>query len=286
VYTLELIEETERHIKLFLAQFEKVDAHLRDDDALPKWVTCYNFLCLLNIPNMMRHFGPLRNMYEGSLGEKFLVLVKPRTHGIRAKWYTTVLRNIMQRKVLAMVRETVGTDSEKGILQKELDAMLFGNLEQLENALQEEEDKAGKKIWKTGKLGRHGSFSEVQELLHKGMPLSCLFLKKTKEFVVRVYAGKGRDGLHLLRAKGNVSRTRMGMVYREWEICGAEEVPIYESTDDAIGVHSHALFLPWLDVDARGKPILEGKHTCIDDDWMHLDNNLGMSLPNYKRWCS
>jgi hypothetical protein len=53
------------------------------------------------------------------------------------------------------------------------------------------------------------------------MPLSGLFLKETKEFVVvRIYVGKGSDGFHMLRAKRTGRRSRMGMVYKEWEIYG------------------------------------------------------------------
>jgi hypothetical protein len=77
-------------------------------------------------------------------------------------WYTPVLHNILQKKALPVVCETVRTEGEKEILQKELDAMLFGNLEELENAIEEVDDK----------LGRYWSFEEVQESIDNGMPLS------------------------------------------------------------------------------------------------------------------
>jgi hypothetical protein len=69
-------------------------------------------------------------------------------------------------------------------LQKEVDALLFGNLEKLENAIADEEyNKDVKKIWKTGRLGRYGPFREVQEKLDNGIPLSGLFLKEKTNFL-------------------------------------------------------------------------------------------------------
>jgi hypothetical protein len=117
IYTEYTILETERHVKLFLAAFENMDNILRDTNMLPKWISAYNFLCLLNLPGMMREYGPLRNLYEGSLGEIFLVLVKPRTNGIRDKWHTSVMKNILQRKALAMVQENVGPKGNQGLLR-------------------------------------------------------------------------------------------------------------------------------------------------------------------------
>ena len=33
---------------------------------IPGWISSCNFVCLLNLPNAMRQFGPLRNLWEGS----------------------------------------------------------------------------------------------------------------------------------------------------------------------------------------------------------------------------
>jgi hypothetical protein len=51
-YREALIQETERHSKLFLAVFELVDKVLRDKELFPKWIAAYNFLCMLNIPRV------------------------------------------------------------------------------------------------------------------------------------------------------------------------------------------------------------------------------------------
>jgi hypothetical protein len=57
------------------------------------------------------------NLYEASRGEKFSLLSKPRTNGLREKWYLSVMKNILQRKALAMVRKNVCGNDKKGILQ-------------------------------------------------------------------------------------------------------------------------------------------------------------------------
>ena len=48
------IIDTERHIKIFLNAFELFDAALRKEDDTPTWISSYNFVCLLNIPNMKK----------------------------------------------------------------------------------------------------------------------------------------------------------------------------------------------------------------------------------------
>ena len=52
-------------IRIFLTLFARIDQKIRQKNEKPKWITSYNFLCLLNIPEMMENFGPVRNLWEG-----------------------------------------------------------------------------------------------------------------------------------------------------------------------------------------------------------------------------
>jgi len=55
----------------------------------------YNFVSLLNLPSMMREFGPIReSLWEGGMkGEKFLSILKPLIHKNSAKWEKIALAN-------------------------------------------------------------------------------------------------------------------------------------------------------------------------------------------------
>ena len=60
----EKIRDCKRHIHIFLSSFGKFDADLRGDHTRT-WVRSYNFMSLLNVPSVLKKYGPLRNLWEG-----------------------------------------------------------------------------------------------------------------------------------------------------------------------------------------------------------------------------
>ena len=69
---LDDIGKIEILIRKFLIYYDKVDTGMGKKDQ-PTWSTQYNFLCLLNLPNVIRKFGNLTNIWEGGIeGEGFL----------------------------------------------------------------------------------------------------------------------------------------------------------------------------------------------------------------------
>ena len=107
------INKTEYAIRIFLSAFDKLAENLRDvpDDndtttdepkKAPKStaavVSSYNFSCLMNLPQAMSTFGPLRDLWEGGpRGEGFLRFAKPfMSQGIRLNW-PVHLMNRLQR---------------------------------------------------------------------------------------------------------------------------------------------------------------------------------------------
>ncbi|KAL7567091.1 hypothetical protein ACA910_002812 [Epithemia clementina (nom. ined.)] len=84
-------EEIDYRVKRFLSCYAKVDQGLQsseDSHEKPSWVTSYNFMSLLNLPDAVRRFGPLRNIWEGGTqGEGFLRYVKREmSMGLRNNW--------------------------------------------------------------------------------------------------------------------------------------------------------------------------------------------------------
>lgn len=63
---------------------------------VPPWISKYNFVCLLNIPDVMKKFGPIRNYWEGGIfGEKILQVAKGTWYGFTTNWARNMLRNMI-----------------------------------------------------------------------------------------------------------------------------------------------------------------------------------------------
>ena len=64
------------------------------------WLSSYNFVCLLNLPDQIKKLGPIRNQWEGGpRGEGFLRTVKPMTPGTtRLHWQRHLLTNLVKHK--------------------------------------------------------------------------------------------------------------------------------------------------------------------------------------------
>ena len=59
----------------------------------------YNFLCLLNVPDNMRQFGSMRNIWEGGMvGEGYLRGMKRELkQGMIGTWQVLTLKNILEK---------------------------------------------------------------------------------------------------------------------------------------------------------------------------------------------
>ena len=100
-------------VRIFLSAFDQLDDNLRDvpddDDNetatdVPKKVakkniavvSSYNFPCLMNLPQTMSTYGPLRDLWEGGpRGEGFLRFAKPlMSQGVRLNWHTHLMKKL------------------------------------------------------------------------------------------------------------------------------------------------------------------------------------------------
>jgi hypothetical protein len=73
------------------------------------------FLCLLNVPNVIRQYGYIRNIWEGSIeGEGFLCRYKKELkNGLKPKWQVWTIKNLLQRHVFQKENlETIKTWKE------------------------------------------------------------------------------------------------------------------------------------------------------------------------------
>lgn len=101
--TDEKIMETEYCVRIFLSHFSKLSDSTwtpGDKKQEPKVITSYNLICLMNLPDAMRKYGPMRDLWEGSFrGEGFLRQTKPQMmQGFKPNWHVNLHRNILQEK--------------------------------------------------------------------------------------------------------------------------------------------------------------------------------------------
>ena len=92
------IDKLEAIIRMFLISYDMVDKGLSDKE-IPSFMSQYNFLCLLNIPETMRQYGSMRNMWEGGIvGEGFLRgMKKELKQGMIGNWQVWTLKNLLER---------------------------------------------------------------------------------------------------------------------------------------------------------------------------------------------
>lgn len=97
--TDELITHTMHYIKRFLSSYHAVDKELINETDKPGWLTSYNFLCLLNIPDLMKQYGPIANLWEGGYdGERFSQELKHRLKGgLIDNWHRNLLKNLVAK---------------------------------------------------------------------------------------------------------------------------------------------------------------------------------------------
>jgi len=90
---------------------------MRKTDEKPTWITSYNFICLTNIPKVMRRFGPVRNLWEGGdQGEKIIRVVKPLWFGFRKNWEVNLLTNTLNIMAIYRVLHTTTRTHNKALI--------------------------------------------------------------------------------------------------------------------------------------------------------------------------
>ena len=96
--TREDIDTLEGIIRTFLIIYDKIDVGMDNKDE-PSFMRQYNFLCLLNVPDNMRKFGSMRNIWEGGIvGEGYLRGMKRELkQGMIGSWQVWTLKNILEK---------------------------------------------------------------------------------------------------------------------------------------------------------------------------------------------
>jgi hypothetical protein len=79
----------------------------------PKWIMAYIFLCLMNLPDVISKYGPLRMYWEGGgLGEKVLQQLKLLWIGFRKNWQENTLKDIYQHGELIRIQNELKKETK------------------------------------------------------------------------------------------------------------------------------------------------------------------------------
>jgi hypothetical protein len=250
------ILEVERHVKLFLSMFDKFDSCMRGEKDTPTWITSFNYICLLNIADAMREFGPMRNLWEGgSQGEAFLRVVKPQTTAAnsvgRKNWQVNLMLKILRNMAMALL---VAKQAEKKNNQKS------------ENTGNENEGYLAK---------MYHAYDSASQLLHffsKRLPLSVIKLE-SGEFAC-VVTGKKIVTITC----GDYIGVTNGCHYHQWKFDNYNPTQLDESEK----IQNYCLLLP-MPIDT-GLPTSDKDpiFTMIESEWMELIPDRTFQLPTFK----
>lgn len=124
-----VVAKTQYTTRIFLSRFHILSESVRKSNkaclnkgSKSAFVQTTNFQSLLNLPEAMELFGPLRCLWEGDLvGEGFVKVAKPNiSKGMIKRWQDNLMENMYQDKSMEQVSDLLPTEgeTEKSPLQK------------------------------------------------------------------------------------------------------------------------------------------------------------------------
>ena len=201
------------------------------------WIEKYNFCCLLNIPNIMLHFGPVRNYWEGGMfGEKLLQYAKGTWHGFTSNWAENMIKNIINS---FSVKRTIFD------LLKNGDDNVDGQESNSTNNVETNNNRSGYHVYR--------SLEHVQSAIENGIPISVIIF--SDEVVVSI------NGNHHITVHFHTNdyTWSFGQIYFSFSLCDIKEDKFSKERILAFG-----LMLPLYDTDNIDK------WTVVTSEWTDI----------------
>ena len=258
------IRSVERHIALFLNAFETLDKDLRTTVSDHAFIRHYNFVGLLNVPDVLREFGPLRDLWEGSYqGEGSIRDSKPKlVNGLQTNWSINLMAKELRMGALRRMGVRVYEDEED-------------NNEDNNEDLDEEQDNTanGTKMVKSPAPRMVKPFKSCADAVYaftSGQPISCV-MYDAKQLYCQC-ATRGGELVEIPIERGEFEREKVSLAYHKFQIATEEEGRFAASeTRD----REYCLLLPMLT--PQGLPNQRSAYACITSNWhvMQKDGQLG-----------
>ena len=239
------VEDMENHIKLFLSHFHVMTLELHKGDSNrnnpPVWVSAFNFLSLLNIPEISKKFGPIRNLWEGNtFGEGILRSIKPSVHGLRRNWAMNLVSSFVRDKASQCLTHMNRTD----------------------------ETRKCSLVLDVESICRYSSYEAITKSFLARKPMGGFYLKDKKIFAIRVRNGN----CHIIGLDRDSALTMHGMVYFKLKLLGqAYEIGMLQEE-----MISYVLFLPYRSKDVNYDG---GYYTIIDKEYHEISEDQSFTLP-------
>jgi hypothetical protein len=269
----EQIQDADRHIKIFLSNVEKFDAH-HSKRKKPLFVSCFNFVSLLNLPECMRRYGSLRLLWEGDgKGEGAIRCLKRLiNNGLKGRWaYWTAMKYLKERSVKNVLADTVTTTSFEKDHRDAVKMMLaaatsiIGELDD-----DDEDDEDGGRTADSLKNNRLNEFFQYPSIekarnsfISDSTPLSVLAFEKQNRFGMVIkgkHQGESKVRLLYLKKEEHLS-TIFGAAYFSWSL---ENDPVEIEFAEVVNA-SYCLLLPL----SLGEDQPVGQY-LITSDWREM----------------
>ena len=243
-----------RLIRLFLTSLYEFDENMKRNATANKqnqhfWLSAYNHLCLLNLPQQIANLGPLRNRWEGKyMGEGLLSVVKPTlTSPNRKNWTKNLMVNLNRERSMMILRDKTKSITANAEILSHLDDFSWYST--------------------VGKL--------IQDFESR-RPLSLLVVESISSTEPRFY-GAVRRGVERLfyefKFVPGMSVNRLGLVY--FELLFTEEEFLCNVPD----VTATCVVLPYV-VRNADQCVYDSYYTAVDSEWRTLTDTLSFDLPH------
>lgn len=174
---------TRKLICLFLSQVANHPDANNAETNVPMWVSQYNFLSLLNLPEQIVLLGPVRNRWEGSIrGEGFLRRAKPVIQSNRKNWQKNLLLNLLRQKTLNNLR-SIQDETFRHAVNNDLDDVGDGDAGDLEA-----DDTTMAKFLSEPQSYKMYSYTRLVRDLSVEKPISCVVAVQGEQLKPDLYA--------------------------------------------------------------------------------------------------
>ena len=222
-------------------------------------------MCLLNVPDVLTQFGPIRNYWEGGMmGEKTLQFAKRTWHGFTANWATNMLRNINNSICAKKTVFDLFSYDQENVLQCGAESD-----DEIASLISEDDDDDNKAGSNYDRLDYHvyKSTDHVLSLFKSGIPLSIIIIRNEIGIAV-----KG-DFFMSVHVHLKHCRRRIGHSYFTCSIWNTTKRIVRNEE-----ILSYGLLLPMYDsVDMEGSG---GKWTIVTSEWQDITSNGDFGHPD------
>ena len=269
--TPDSIISTDREIKLYLSSLHRIQGTCTMSESdnnmkrkKPYWLSHYNFMSLLNLPEAMKMYGPLTNLWEGAnQGEGYLRYAKPKIIDIHSKnWQLNAHVNLLNLNSLNLVVDCYMT--------KKASKMARNNYSEYINMMNDKK----KKMYFAYK-----SVNELFSSYRRNMPISCIRYRDNVYYaIIQNDYKKKIAGVRIdMDGISNII-TSLSMVYHGIKIdLDTTDVNLISIEEENIS--KFILLLPELCSTGYIKSLQNNSYYIIDSEWNELDEHMNWNRP-------